>query len=149
MSVLTLTNSNRVHVSNRRDVRVILRRYAVTFDTDIRSTDSDRPGGGRFKLKSDAWPFAVRNDLLAATSDNAARQQVWNTHGEQGFLDMLIELAPLLLQSLTIQAYAISLSVNGVPSMTARQWVVAPGAQSAEVTKILPLPAEEFFTPQP
>jgi hypothetical protein len=127
--------SNEAKVSDVSAVYKVLAGYGFYFDVRIEPKDGATPGVIAIGRIGD-FPWAVRK---REPGGSPQRQEVASSRPEEeGFADLLRNLAPYLLTPLTIVWSAIHSSSRELEG--AGQWTVWPGSPYVQVQRVAPLP---------
>ncbi len=127
--------SNTAKVSDLDAVYAVLREYET--DCDILSRRDEDGRGGVIRIHGEeTWPRAVKRDELPPPNDTNDGDDAWLEvmfdKGDQGFLDLLLALAPHLTVPLVVQAVML----DGVDFLGAKEWILRPGAKEVETKAI-------------
>jgi hypothetical protein len=132
-----ITTSNRVRVTDRLAVRKILQDYATSIDLILRRIDNS--SAGILRVKGGSWPKAGRTDSLPRGEQDEALVIESLQEGEEGFMDLLLRLAPYLEEPLRVRAFELNreLAVElDSDSMAAGEWLINPGGKKVQSTRI-------------
>jgi hypothetical protein len=136
---------NRVTVKKPAAVRDILEEYDTRPALDVVGGDLET---GQLVLETEVcpsdndWPSAVREDELPPFVDGndeefddwyEAASELHHAKGEQCLSELLLKLAPYLIDPLTLQAANFS---SAGEFLTAKEWLVQPGATAVECREI-------------
>jgi len=134
--------------SNRATVRDLIAvcRIRNRYDHNLEIAAEPDLATGTYVLRiSDAderWPLAVREDVfhvderLDEEAYCEARDKVLEQHGDEGFVAFLLEVAPYVTSTLTVQATAVG---SGGEFFGAKEWTVKPGSKGVDIKEIRPL----------
>ena len=134
-------------VNNAEAVQKIINNHFCTMVFEVKQTEEEgafltcrryddskvKSGDDLFGLTS--WPRAVKREMVYREGVNHdCRQWLVKQHGDDGFVGMLAEFAPYLIEPLTIQA--VTLTTPGDEQETcpldAAEWQVWPGVAEVE-----------------
>src|SRR5262245_23161871 len=132
-------------VTNAEAVRSLLKRFDLSLE-EVTVTEAP-DGSAVLRMIGEIWPEALKVDGIPAEDIAEAVDQygietvelaipsndleaALNMFGQKHLLDFLLELAPLLLEPLTLQAIQ---GFEGGAQVDAREWHVRPGAKVVEV----------------
>ncbi len=131
--------SNRAEVEDPEAVERLLSSHAVTFDAVLRGGDY----GAFLSIRGEGEPAAVNLDKHnlreAVRASDAVIDAYLESVGEEGFVELLRDLAPHLMDPLTVQHFRED---DFAPPET-RQWHVRPGATEIEVTTLKQPPDDD------
>jgi hypothetical protein len=140
---------NRPMVSDAKAARQVLDRYAS--DLWLEVVAEGKGGEGMLTLDNsdvepNEWPLALRVEELPSEDDFPDNRQLhkvvtglYERRGDDGFVEMLRELGPVLRSPLVVQAASCD-SDRGF--IRAKEWTVQPGACEVGIKEISPLEVE-------
>lgn len=102
--------------------------------------DDDRSGGATLMIFGEnLWPKAVPREMVddleearGTELDDQEVDDLLEHYGEEGFTDLLLDLAEHLLTRLTVHAIDVG---HGHFPADACEWQVAPGAEKVEISR--------------
>src|SRR4029077_21049542 len=125
-------------------------KYRYTFSLEIRA-DGENPATGTLRISGRNWPAALKKEQIpedGKDSDDESRfnalAALYEQKGEQGFVALLLDLAPCLETPLTIQAIEYDFDEFHI----AREWIIQPGARAVETRTMLPIEEDCADGPQ-
>ena len=130
--------SNKAKVTNVKALRKAIARFHSWLTIEV--VAEGRSGAGTLSVHGDPGEAtAVKVDKLAAidTSKDKDRWAVYKLHeevGESEFSELLLEMAPFLTSSLTVQSAEFATDGDFT---AAREWTIQPAATAVEFKKIV------------
>jgi hypothetical protein len=146
---------NSAPVNNVEATRRNLEEFDIELDLEVIETGSG--GEGKILVRPYQWdaeywptavkmidipdgPDAVNDDEDEYEKKSELRDQLHQERGAQGFIDLLLSIAPYLVSPLIIQAASFT---NAGEFYGAAEWTVRPGATEVEIKEIDALEKDE------
>jgi hypothetical protein len=143
----------RATVKSVRATRKALKKYDSTLELEVAAGGKAGTGSltahrEQARVPADLvhWPTAVRVEELpsedAFENENLWWDAVYDLHekrGDQGFIDLLLELAPCLTSPFIVQAAEVTSDGDFI---RAKEWTSRPDATEVEIKEIVPLREE-------
>jgi hypothetical protein len=145
----TVTMSNRTWARDRGPIYEVLDRFVFArsgengtrYRAGINVRSQRNSTVGNLRVRDDAWPAAVRAELLLPyANDPRAWVRAFNENSDQGFVELLSELAAHIEEKWIVQAFNLDLRLDDSPLIRAREWQVTPGTRDVQVTDFTRLP---------